>query len=135
LESVGRHFDYLNRLAPTVEFLKQIGVWYFPHPWIDLMVPTSRAESFIGGTLATLDPADVGQGPILIYPYLGNHFDTPNLRVPAGETFFLFGLLRTAIPPTPDLHFGERWPQFFAAKRAFDPDALLAPGQGIFTAR
>ena len=164
------YFDYLNRLAPTVEFLKQIGVWNFPHPWIDLFVPTSRAESFIGGTLEALDPADVGQGPILVYPYLGNLFDTPNLRVPAGETFFLFGLLRTAIPPTPErsaelvaanrrlyeqaravggffypvdsvpmspedwrLHFGERWPQVFAAKRAFDPDALLAPGQGVFT--
>jgi FAD/FMN-containing dehydrogenase len=30
-------------------------------------------------------------------------------------------------------HFGERWPQFLAAKQAFDPDHLLAPGQGIFT--
>ena len=71
------YFDYLNRVGPTVEFLKQIGVWGFPHPWIDLLVPTSEAESFIGGTLAALDPADVGQGPILVYPYLGNLFDTP----------------------------------------------------------
>jgi FAD/FMN-containing dehydrogenase len=163
------YFDYLNRLAPTVEFLKQIGVWYFPHPWVDLLVPTSRAESFIAGTLAALDPADVGQGPIIVYPYLGNRFTAPNLRVPAGETFFLFGLLRTAIPPTPERsaelvaanrrlfeqaravggffypvdsvpmspadwrrHFGPRWPQFHAAKQEFDPDALLAPGQGIF---
>jgi cytokinin dehydrogenase len=165
------YFDYLNRLGPTVEFLKQIGVWSFPHPWIDLMVPTSRAESFIGDTLAALDPADVGQGPILVYPYLGDRFTAPNFRVPAGETFFLFGLLRTAIPPTPERsaelvaanrrlyeqaravggffypvdsvpmspadwrqHFGPRWPQFFAAKQVFDPDALLAPGQGIFPA-
>ncbi|HEX4963934.1 MAG TPA: hypothetical protein VF173_24120 [Thermoanaerobaculia bacterium] len=29
-------------------------------------------------------------------------------------------------------HFGSRWPQFAAAKEAFDPEALLAPGQGIF---
>jgi len=28
---------------------------------------------------------------------------------------------------------GSRLPQLFAAKRAFDPDALLAPGQGVFT--
>lgn len=71
------YFDYLNRLAPTVEFLKQIGVWSFPHPWIDLLVPTSQAASFIGGTLAALDPADVGQGPILVYPYLGDRFQAP----------------------------------------------------------
>ena len=106
------YFDYLNRLGPTVEFLKQIGVWYFPHPWIDLLVPTSEAESFIGDTLADLDPADVGQGPIIVYPYLGSHFTAPNFRVPAGETFFLFGLLRTAVPPTP-----ERSAELVAANR------------------
>jgi cytokinin dehydrogenase len=166
------YFDYLNRLGPTVELLKQLGVWYFPHPWIDLLLPSSRAESFIGGTLANLDPADVGQGPIIVYPYLESRFTAPNFRVPAGETFFLFGLLRTAVPPTPERsaalvaanlrlyeqaravggfyypvdsvplsrkdwrrHFGDRWPDFAAAKQAFDPDLLLAPGQGIFTAR
>jgi cytokinin dehydrogenase len=163
------YFDYLNRLAPLVELLKQLGVWFFPHPWIDLFVPTRAAESFIGGTLETLDPADVGQGPILIYPYRRDRFTTPNLRIPHGETFFLFGLLRNAIPPTPERaaelvaanrrlfeqarrvggyfypvdsvpmspadwrrHFGLRWPVLFAAKRVFDPDALLAPGQGVF---
>ncbi|HEX9945214.1 MAG TPA: FAD-binding protein [Thermoanaerobaculia bacterium] len=163
------YFDYLNRLEPLVELLKQIGVWYFPHPWIDLLIPTGQAESFVGGTLAALDPADVGQGPILIYPYRRSGFTTPNFRVPEGDTFFLFGLLRNAIPPTPERsaeliaanrrlfeqaravggyfypvdsvpmspadwrqHFGSRWHQFFAAKQAFDPDALLAPGQGVF---
>jgi FAD/FMN-containing dehydrogenase len=163
------YFDYLNRLEPLVEFLKQVGAWDFPHPWIDLMLPTDQAESFIGGTLAALDPADMGQGPILIYPYRLDGFTTPNFRIPAGDTFFLFGLLRTAIPPTPERaaelteanrqlfeqaravggyfypvdsvpmspddwrqHFGPRWRQLSAAKRAFDPDALLAPGQGVF---
>jgi cytokinin dehydrogenase len=164
------YFDYLNRLGPTVAFLQQIGVWSFPHPRIDLLVPTSEAEGFISGTLAALDPADVGQGPIIVYPYLRSRFTAPNFRVPVGETFFLFGLLRTAVPPTPErsaelvaanrrlfeqardvggffypvdsvpmsredwhLHFGDRWSRFLAAKQAFDPDDLLAPGQGIFT--
>jgi len=163
------YFDYLNRLAPLVELLKQLGIWYFPHPWIDLLVPTNQAESFIGGTLAALDPADLGQGPILIYPYRRDGFTTPNLRIPEGDTFFLFALLRNAIPPTPERaagltaanrrlfeqaravggyfypvdsvpmspedwrqHFGSRWYQLFAAKQAFDPNALLAPGQGVF---
>ncbi len=163
------YFDYLNRLAPTVELLKQLGVWFFPHPWVDLLVPTSRAESFIRGTLGALDPADVGQGPILIYPYRRAPFTTPNFRIPDGETFFLFALLRNAIPPIPERaaelvaanrrlfeqaravggyfypvdsvpmspddwrrHFGPRWHQLQAAKQAFDPDDLLAPGQGVF---
>jgi cytokinin dehydrogenase len=164
------YFDYLNRLAPTVALLKQIGVWFFPHPWMDLLVPADRAESFIGGTLDALDPADLGQGPILIYPYRRNRFRAPNFRVPeGGDNFFLFALLRTAIPPTPERsaelvaanralfeqaravggffypidsvpmspqdwrrQFGPRWPLFFADKKLFDPQALLAPGQNIF---
>jgi cytokinin dehydrogenase len=162
-------FDYLNRLGPVVELLKEIGVWFFPHPWVDLLVPGRHAESFIGGTLADLDPADVGQGPIAIYPYLRDRFEAPNFRVPNGEVFFLFGLLRNAIPPTPQRsaeliaanrqlfeqvralggyhypidsvpktpadwrqHFGRRWHQFVAIKRAQDPDFILTPGQGIF---
>ncbi len=57
------YFDFLNRLAPVVEFLKQIGVWYFPHPWVDLFLPGDAAESFIADTLADLTADDVGQGP------------------------------------------------------------------------
>ena len=163
------YFDYLNRLAPVVELLKQIGVWFFPHPWVDLLLPSAHAESFIGGTLSALDPADLGQGPVLIYPYRRSSFKAPNFRVPDGDTFFLFGLLRNAIPPTAERsaelvaanralferaravggffypvdsvpmsvsdwrrHFGRRWPRFVVAKRTFDPDVLLTPGQGIF---
>ncbi len=29
-------------------------------------------------------------------------------------------------------HFGGRWPLLAAAKLAFDPQALLAPEQGVF---
>lgn len=36
------YFDYLNRLAPLVAFLQEIGVWFFPHPWLDLMLPDDR---------------------------------------------------------------------------------------------
>lgn len=166
------YFDYLNRLAPLVEFLQQIGVWFFPHPWFDMFLPEAHAERFIGETLDSLDPADMGQGPILIYPYRGEPFRAPFLRVPPGERFFLFDLLRTAIPPTPDRsaelieknrrlferarllggfqypvgsvpktqadwirHYGPLWPAFFAAKRAFDPDNVMTPGQGIFPVR
>jgi cytokinin dehydrogenase len=166
------YFDYLNRLEPLVTFLRQIGVWSFPHPWIDLFLPEAHAERFIGETLASLDPADMGQGPILIYPYRGEPFQAPFLRVPPGERFFLFDLLRTAVPPTPERaaelveqnrrlferarllggfqypvgavprtqadwirHYGPLWPAFFAAKREFDPDNVLTPGQGVFPAR
>jgi cytokinin dehydrogenase len=117
------YFDYLDRLAPLVEILEQNGTWFFPHPWVDLFVPTARAESFIGSTLAALDPADVGEGPIIIYPYQRSPFRAPNLRVPDGDTFFLFGLLRTAVPPTP-----QRSAELVAANRALFEQARAVGG-------
>lgn len=163
------YFDYLNRLAPLVAFLRQIGVWAFPHPWVNLFVPAANAQTLIGETLATLTVDDVGQGPILIYPFNRNVFHTPFFRVPSSRHFFLFALLRNAVPPTPERaaelvaanrvlferavqlngkrypfdsvpmtkhdwqkHYQPLWGLFVRAKRHFDPDGILTPGQGIF---
>ena len=116
------YFDYLNRLAPTVAFLRQIGAWFVPHPWVNLFVPSSSAADFIGGTLANLNPDDVGQGPVLIYPFNRGQFHAPFFRVPDGDHFFVFSLLRNAIPPTP-----ERTAGLVAANRELF-DGLTAVG-------
>ena len=163
------YFDYLNRLAPLVEFLRQIGVWAFPHPWVNLFVPAANAEIFIGETLANLTVDDVGQGPVLIYPFNRELFRTPFFRVPDSRHFFVFALLRNAVPPTPQRaaeliaanrtlfecatmlggkrypfdsvpmtrhdwqkHYQPLWGAFVRAKRHFDPDEIMTPGQGIF---
>lgn len=106
------YFDYLNRLAPTVAFLRQIGAWFVPHPWVNLFVPSSTADAFIGGTLDSLNPDDVGQGPVLIYPFNRSLFRAPFFRVPDEAHFFVFSLLRNALPPTP-----ERTAQLVEANR------------------
>lgn len=163
------YFDYLNRLAPLIAFLRQIGVWDLPHPWINLFVPAANAQTLIGETLATLTVDDVGQGPILIYPFNRELFRTPFFRVPDSRHFFIFALLRNAVPPTPERsaqliaanrtlferatilggkrypfdsvpmtkhdwqkHYQPLWGKFVSAKRHFDPDEILTPGQGIF---
>jgi cytokinin dehydrogenase len=163
------YFDYVNRLAPLVEFLRQIGVWALPHPWVNLFVPAANAESLIGETLAKLTVDEVGQGPILIYPFNRLLFRTQFFRVPDSRHFFVFSLLRNAVPPTPkrvaelvaanralydrvvslggkrypndsvpmtrhdwQKHFQPLWGSFVSAKRHFDPDEILTPGQGIF---
>jgi len=163
------YFDYLNRLAPLVAFLRLIGVWDFPHPWVNLFVPAANAQTLIGETLATLTVDDVGQGPILIYPFNRDAFHTPFFRVPNSRHFFVFALLRNAIPPTPERtaeliaanrilfdratslggkrypfdsvpmtkhdwqkHYQPLWGAFVRAKRHFDPDNILTPGQEIF---
>ena len=163
------YFDFANRLAPTVEFLKQIGAWFLPHPWVDLFVPESQAASFIQAALDSTATADMGFGPILVYPFLRSKITAPFLRMPSSERVYILDMLRTAIPPTPEkidllvaanralydqllavggtrypidsvpmshadwqAHFGPAWCAFAAAKEAFDPDHVLAPGQGIF---
>lgn len=163
------YFDYLNRLAPLVAFLRQIGVWDLPHPWVNLFVPAANAQAFIGETLSNLTVDDVGQGPILIYPFNRETFSTPFFRVPDSRHFFIFALLRNAVPPTPERtaqliagnrtlferatelggkrypfdsvpmtrhdwqkHFQPLWGAFVRAKRHFDPDEIMTPGQGIF---
>jgi FAD/FMN-containing dehydrogenase len=163
------YFDYLNRLAPLIAFLRQIGVWDLPHPWVNLFVPAANAQTLIGETLATLTVDDVGQGPILIYPFNRELFRAPFFRVPDSRHFFIFALLRNAVPPTPERaaqliaanrvlferatmlggkrypfdsvpmtkqdwqkHYQPLWGKFVSAKRHFDPDEILTPGQGIF---
>lgn len=118
------YFDYLNRLAPLIAFLRQIGVWDFPHPWVNLFVPAANAETLIGETLANLTVDDVGQGPILIYPFNRELFRAPFFRVPDSRHFFIFSLLRNAVPPTP-----ERAAELVAANRILFDRAVSLGGK------
>lgn len=92
------YFDFTNRLAPTVAFLKQSGAWFYPHPWLDLFVPGTAVDSFVGEIVSNLTLADTGQGPVLLYPVATNRLTLPLFRVPDEEVMFLFSILRTAPP-------------------------------------
>lgn len=118
------YFDYLNRLAPLIALLRQIGVWDLPHPWINLFVPAANAQTLIGETLDNLTVNDVGQGPILIYPFNRELFRAPFFRVPDSRHFFVFSLLRNAVPPTPD-----RVAQLIAANRTLFERATTLGGK------
>jgi FAD/FMN-containing dehydrogenase len=162
-------FDFANRLAPVVAMLQQLGVWGFPHPWMNMFVPAEATAAFVEEVLAQTSEADMGQGPILLYPFRSAALSTPFLRIPEGRHVFLFALLRTANPPTSEnaaalvkknralfdklislggklypvdavplsaedwrRHFHPFWERFEQARRRFDPDGILTPGQGIF---
>lgn len=92
--------DWIDRLRPTVEFLKSIGVWFLPHPWINLFLPAGRTAGVVAETLADLTLADTGQGPVLLYPFRPGLVRRPFVEVPAEPVAFLFALLRTTVPPT-----------------------------------
>jgi FAD/FMN-containing dehydrogenase len=96
-----RYLDWVDRLAPAVELLKELGLWYFPHPWLNLFLPDSRTEGLVGSALAGLTPDDTGQGPVLLYPFGTGRLSRPFVQTPAEPVAFLFAILRTAVPPDP----------------------------------
>jgi cytokinin dehydrogenase len=94
------YYDFANRLAPTVAFLKSIGAWGLPHPWLNIFLPSAEAPSFIEGVLDDATLNEVGQGPVLLYPVKRSKLLTPFFRVPSSPRLFLFSMLRNAVPPT-----------------------------------
>lgn len=92
--------DWIDRLRPTVEFLKSIGAWYLPHPWLDMFLPASGTARVVRDTLDTLTLADTGQGPVLLYPFRPGLVRPRFVQLPAEPVAFLFSLLRTTVPPT-----------------------------------
>ncbi len=162
------YFDFLNRLAPQIAFLKSIGVWSQPHPWFAVFVPSTAVVHYVGEIVSTLTLADTGNGPVLLYPVKTNRFKLPLFQVPDEEVVFLFNILRTAPTDTNVInrmvadnraffernrekggyrypidaipfsqedwqqHFSRVWEKFLSAKRRYDPDNILTPGQGIF---
>lgn len=96
------YFEFANRLEPLVEFLKSIGVWALPHPWLNLFLPGGQAASFVQTTLATTTVEDVGEGPILLYPFPRSAVTADFLPLPGDDVVFLFSMLRNALPHIPD---------------------------------
>ena len=95
-------FDWINRLAPLVEFLTLVGAWDLPHPWFDAFLPDSGVESFVEDTFASLTTDDTGSGPILLYPFNKSKLTRPFFATPedADEVAWLLSILRFA-PPVP----------------------------------
>ena len=91
------YFDWQNRLATLIAELQEGGVWEFPHPWLNLFLPSSQVESYVGSVLQTLTEAEVN-GPILLYPFRRSKLTRPFIKTPKEEVIYLFSILRTAAP-------------------------------------
>jgi FAD/FMN-containing dehydrogenase len=92
--------DWIDRLRPTVELLIRLGVWFLPHPWINLFLPASRTGAVVAPTLAELTLADTGMGPVLLYPFRPGLVRRRFVETPDEPVAFLFAILRTTVPPT-----------------------------------
>jgi cytokinin dehydrogenase len=65
--------------------------------------PLRRTGPLVADLLAELTLADTGQGPVLLYPFSTRRLHRPFVEVPHEPVAFLFSLLRTAVPPTPEV--------------------------------
>lgn len=98
ISSLG-YFDFLNRLAAPIAFLKSTGEWQDPHPWWNMFLPGTATGTFATQVMASLTEADIGaSGVILLYPLRRSALKVPLLRVPDEPVTFLFAVLRTAAP-------------------------------------
>jgi hypothetical protein len=95
--------DFAFRIDPFVGFIKSIGRWATPHPWLTLFIPASQAAGFIGELVASLQPSDLGVlapgviGPVLLYPFDTRRTQAPLFRTPDEPVAFHLSLLR--FPP------------------------------------
>jgi FAD/FMN-containing dehydrogenase len=90
--------EWTRRVDESVAALQDLGVWGYPHPWLDLFVPGSAIDVLLPEVLAS--PAVQGIGPtrVLLYPLLISRFRRPLLRLPDEEVVFLVDVLST-VPP------------------------------------
>ncbi|MFI1393750.1 FAD-binding protein [Streptomyces sp. NPDC020681] len=95
------YYDFLDRLAPVVADLKESGLWYWAHPWVNLLLPGARTADVTREILASLTPDDVGPGLVLLYPLRRERFTAPLLRMPDGPVPYLFAILRATPPDDP----------------------------------
>ncbi|GAA3806746.1 hypothetical protein GCM10022403_046090 [Streptomyces coacervatus] len=92
------YYDFLDRIAPAVEALKEAGLWTYAHPWLNLLLPGSSTAGITGDVLNALTADDLGPGVVLVYPLLRERLTTPLLRTPDDPVPYLFAVLH-ATPP------------------------------------
>ena len=86
---------WLNRVTDLVDQIRPLKL---PNPWVNLFLPDRMTDRFVSAVLADLTPAEVGGGPILLYPFPRKRLTAPMLRVPDSEVVFLLSILRS-VPP------------------------------------
>ncbi|MEU2711329.1 FAD-binding protein [Streptomyces sp. NPDC007205] len=95
--------EFAHRVDTDEEVLRATGEWLHPHPWLNLLLPHDSAEPVVRAVLA--DPAfrDLRDtGLVLLYPVLSSRLRAPSFSRPSGEVLYLFALLRTASPGSPE---------------------------------
>ncbi|GLT66025.1 hypothetical protein SLA2020_384210 [Shorea laevis] len=92
------YIEFLDRVHVSEIKLQSKGLWEVPHPWLNLLIPKSRIDSFaeeVFGNILT----DTSNGPILIYPVNKSKWDNrTSVVIPEEDIFYLVAFLSSAVP-------------------------------------
>ncbi|KAE8695688.1 Cytokinin dehydrogenase 1 [Hibiscus syriacus] len=92
------YIEFLDRVHISEIKLRSKGLWEVPHPWLNLLIPRSRIQSFsqqVFGNILT----NTSNGPILIYPLNKSKWDNRTSAVlPEEDVFYLVAFLTSAVP-------------------------------------
>lgn len=90
--------EFLDRVHVSEKKLRAKGLWEVPHPWLNLLIPSSEihhfAEQVFGNILK-----DTSNGPILIYPVNQTRWNRKtSLVTPEEDVLYLVAFLSSAVP-------------------------------------
>jgi cytokinin dehydrogenase len=99
------YVEFLDRVHAGELKLRAAGLWYVPHPWLNLFLPRSRILDFAAGVFHGVLRRDRrAVGPVLVYPMNRGKWDPKTSAVlpPAGgdddeEVFYTVAILRSAV--------------------------------------
>ncbi|KAJ1430031.1 FAD-linked oxidase-like, C-terminal [Sesbania bispinosa] len=132
------YVEFLDRVHVSEKKLRAKGLWEVPHPWLNLLVPSSKIHDFaeeedvfyLVAFLSSAVPSSTTGANSLEYIL------SQNKRIidfcTHGQLSVKQYLPHYSTQEEWQVHFGSRWEAFMARKTAYDPLALLAPGHRIF---
>ncbi|XP_022744792.1 cytokinin dehydrogenase 6-like [Durio zibethinus] len=92
------YIEFLDRVHISEIKLRSKGLWEVPHPWLNLLIPSSKIHSFAQGVFGNI-LTDTSNGPILIYPVNKSKWDNrTSVAIPEEDVFYLVAFLSSAVP-------------------------------------
>ncbi|ALG12585.1 FAD-binding protein [Kibdelosporangium phytohabitans] len=95
--------DWTFRVDPGEQAWKDGGFWDGPHPWLHLLVPASKIQTFVPYVLSELQVEQLGAGFTILSPFQTAKVTRPLFAKPNEPVAYLCDLLRMPPPGDPDI--------------------------------
>uniref|UniRef100_A0A7N0VB06 cytokinin dehydrogenase n=1 Tax=Kalanchoe fedtschenkoi TaxID=63787 RepID=A0A7N0VB06_KALFE len=91
------YVDFLDRVHASEIKLRSKGLWDVPHPWLNLLIPKSKINTFAKEVFGNI-MVDTSDGPVLMYPVNKSRWDNrTSIVIPDEDIFYLVAFLSSAV--------------------------------------